>query len=166
MDLIKYKIGFIEKLREEAYKSRWHKPTQTGTWTDAFLETIFRTEQRPIPGKGPMDMLHPDIKKLHLPHGMYLADWRKYRVEDHPELVNFQKKCHLAGLHDPWLRNHAFKFYPHMRSDRSIMTFMLRGIGTGFLIALAIYLPCKYLLPDVEDKYSSHGSHHGHHEGH
>lgn len=158
-------LGFLQKLRDEAHKSRW-TASNTPTWKEAILETIFQPKPYEIPGKGPMDMLHPNIKKLHLPHGMYLADWRKYKVEDHPELVQFQKRCHAAGLHDPWLRNNAFRFYPNMRANRSIMAWICQGATTGIAVGFALWATVKYLFPPIEDKYSSHGSGHGHHDKH
>ena len=33
-----------------------------------------------------------------------IPDWRKYKVEDAPELVNVRNALAQKGLKDPWLR--------------------------------------------------------------
>lgn len=130
----------IEKYRKEAevdFNSRVKKyPNLRG----AILESIFAPEMKLPEGKGPMTHLHPDIDKLHLPHGMYIADWRKYRVEDHPSLMAHQKRCHAAGLHDPWARNFAFNYYPNIMWRRSRMAVATIGLGYGFCCALVLYV--------------------------
>lgn len=137
----------IDKYRQEAYRDYYGCYNQLYTWRQAILESIFRPEIE-VKGKGPMTHLHPNIKKLHLPHDVHIADWRKYKVEDHPILVNFQKRCHASGLHDPWLRNHAFKFYPNTMGDRS----RLRVVTTGWLFGL-IAGSTLYILERIYDKY-------------
>lgn len=132
-------LKLIDKYRKQAQKNYEGRPSHDPTWREAILETIFRPLLK-VPGKEPMSHLHPDIKKLHLPHGVYIADWRKYKVEDHPALVNFQKRCHASGLHDPWLRNHAWKFYPNLLYCRSVTRVVTHGCLTGFLIGGTIFL--------------------------
>ena len=100
----------LAKYRQKAVEAVYHDYSRIRPWQTAVLESIFRPKQPKIPGKGTMEMLHPDHKNLHIPGGMYIADWRKYKVEDHPALVKFQERCHRAGLHDPFLRNDAFLF--------------------------------------------------------
>lgn len=132
----------IQKYKQEAH-DRYHGRYRTvPTWRDAILETIFRP--RPVvPGKGPLTHLHPNIKNLHIPGGMLIADWRKYRVEDHPALVNFQKRCHAAGLHDPWLRNYCHQFYPNTMGYRSKLAFATQGCLFGFVVGGLAFLAEK-----------------------
>lgn len=124
----------IEKYRQEAWKLYNESYSKRQTWKFAILEAIFRPEMRLPPGKGGMTHLHPDIDKLHLPEGVYIADWRKYRVEDHPALINFQKRCHAAGLHDPWLRNFACHFYPNVIGYRTRFTAITYGLFFGLIV--------------------------------
>lgn len=46
----------------------------------------------------------PPTPGLHLPPGVRIPDWRKFKVEDTPELLEVQKKLAARGLKDPWLR--------------------------------------------------------------
>lgn len=133
---------FIEKLRKDADYHFNHEYGLYPTWRSAILESIFKPKAK-VPGKEPMSHLHPDIDKLHLPENVYIADWRKYRVEDHPALMNFQKRCHAAGLHDPWLRNYAFMFYPNNLVKRSRMALITYGCGFGFVTGGIIFLTEK-----------------------
>lgn len=41
-----------------------------------------------------------------------VPDWRKYKVENAPELVNVQNRLAKLGLKDPWLR--FFNIFYHM----------------------------------------------------
>lgn len=131
---------FIEKYRKECYDSYLGNYNKHVSMREAILEAIFRPAGKfEVPGgKKAMSHLHPEHDKLHLPENCYIADWRKYKVEDHPALVNFQKKCHSAGLHDPWLRNYAHQFYPNARDARSVTTVVTTGCLTGFFVAAAI----------------------------
>jgi len=160
----------IEKYRKEASELYDGCYSNDTTWRAAILEAIFRPQYTLPPGKGPMTHLHPDIDKLHLPENIYIADWRKYRVEDHPALVNFQKRCHAAGLHDPWLRNFAHAFYPNQRDRRSYFAFVTRGLAFGFFTALTLftvrtiylhYYPIDYPhTPAYIEKYGKGGKPH------
>lgn len=132
-------LNIIDKYRKEAYRDYICNHNNEVTWRRAILESIFKPEFPKIPGKGPMDMLHPDIKKLHLPENVYIADWRKYKVEDHPMLMDFQKRLHTVGLHDPWLRNHAYKFYHNRSGPRSVTRFTTEGIVFGFILGATIF---------------------------
>lgn len=129
----------IEKYRKEAYDLHHGTYTKDVSWRQAILESIFRPKIE-VPGKEPMSHLHPNIKNLHLPDKVYISDWRKYRVEDHPALVNFQKRCHATGLHDPWLRNFAYQFYPNNFGPRSRFAFMTQGCLFGFCAGSLIYV--------------------------
>ena len=46
----------------------------------------------------------PPTPGLHLPPGTHIPDWRQYKVENSPELLEVQKKLAARGLKDPWLR--------------------------------------------------------------
>lgn len=129
----------IDKYRKEAFDLHVGVYSKTVSWRQAILEAIFRPRMV-VKGKEDMSHLHPNIKNLHLPDKVYISDWRKYRVEDHPALMNFQRRCHAAGLHDPWLRNFAYGFYPNKYWYRSKLGFVTQGCLTGFGIALALYL--------------------------
>lgn len=129
----------IEKYRKEAHDLQYGDYNRTVSWRHAILEAIFRPEIK-VPGKEPLSHLHPDIDKLHLPDHVKIADWRKYRVEDHPALMNFQKRCHAAGLHDPWLRNFAYAWYPNMIGQRSRFALITQGCVFGFFAGAAIYI--------------------------
>lgn len=159
----------IDKYRKEADYLFHNSYNKYPTWRFAILESIFRPQMK-IPGKEPMSHLHPDIDKLHLPENVYIADWRKYRVEDHPALVNFQKRCHAAGLHDPWLRNYAFQFYPNMMYRRSRLAVVTTGLGFGVVAGGLIYIaekvydhynPTTYVhTPEYIAKYGPGERHH------
>lgn len=144
----------IDKYRKEAYESFEGNYNKDVSLREAILESFFRPIKKyRVRGKEPMSHLHPDIDKLHLPEHVYIADWRKYRVEDHPALVNFQKKCHAAGLHDPWLRNYAYQFYPNCYGPgRSVTALVTTGCLTGLCVASAIFAcqkAYKYFTRDV-----------------
>lgn len=143
---------YIDKWRKTAELEFTRRYARVPTWRDAILESLFHPENQVRNGKTRMSHLHPDIDKLHLPHGVYIADWRKYRVEDHPALVEFQKKCHAAGLHDPWLRNNCHHFYPRRYFAASNMKIVTHQLGKGFLIGLAFWIP-KYLYVDYFKLY-------------
>uniref|UniRef100_T1J5I5 NADH dehydrogenase [ubiquinone] 1 beta subcomplex subunit 3 n=1 Tax=Strigamia maritima TaxID=126957 RepID=T1J5I5_STRMM len=49
------------------------------------------------------------------PHGKRpyeIPDWRKFKVEDSPELVRVQQMLAQKGLKDPWLRNEVWRYVP------------------------------------------------------
>lgn len=128
----------IEKYRKEAYDLQVSHYNKYTTWRHAILESIFRPVIK-VPGKDPLSHLHPDLHKLHLPDKVLMPDWRKYQVEDHPALVAFQKRCHASGLHDPWLRNYAHRFYPNMNDVRSRMAVVTKGLSFGFCAAVVVF---------------------------
>lgn len=140
-------MSFIKKivddLREEAYQAYEGTAQKRLSWRHAILESIFRPTVRLPPGKTPNSHPHPNLAKLHLPEGHIISDWRKYRVEDHPALVNFQKRCHAAGLHDPWLRNYAYAFYPSKMERRSKLAFITTGLGFGIIAGTSLFIAEK-----------------------
>lgn len=135
------KIGnILARYRQEAQDLAFKEYRYPTTYRAAILQSIFRPKYPSVPNKGPMDMLHPDIDKLHLPHGVYIADWRKYRVEDHPALVKFQNRCHNAGLHDHWLKNDCHKFYENTGGgDKSKIAAVTHQMSWGFCAAVILY---------------------------
>lgn len=162
-------MRIIDKYRKEAYDLNATNYNKEVTWRHAILESIFRPEVT-IPGKTPLSHLHPDIDKLHLPPGILIADWRKYQVEDHPALVRFQQRCHAAGLHDPWLRNYAFHFYPNKLPHHSNMRMITTGLGFGVCAAFVLYAaekiydqfyPTTYI--HTEEYLKKHGTDGAHH---
>lgn len=136
---------WFDKYRQEAWRNFNERLSPDPTWREAILEAIFRPTML-HPGKEPLSHLHPRIKELHLPEGSYIADWRKYRVEDHAMLQRFQERCHAAGMHDPWLRNYAYQFYNNQVPARSKLRVVTQGFGRGFCIAAILTLGSKYLL--------------------
>merc|ERR1711915_708464 len=84
-----------------------------------------------------------------------VPDWRIYKIENAPELVQVQKALEFHGLKDPWLRNEVWRF------DRSqigtskglfnLMTF--RGFKWGLVAAIAT-VAIERALDD------GHGHHH------
>lgn len=159
----RFNIPFIEKYRAEAWKLYNEDYAADPNWRFAILEALFRPGYVVPKGKGSMTHLHPDNHKFHLPEGCNVPDWRKYRVEDHPALIAFQKRCHAAGLHDPWLRNYAYNFYPSKTFRRTKFAlgfkYSFRGILTGFSLyglyaAYRHFFPTKLLhTPEYTAKY-------------
>lgn len=112
---------------------------------------------------------------LHLPKGIYFPDYKTYKVEDVPQLMEVQKQLAARGLKDPWLRleinvlsisnycfaihrNYVWRYHPnHVGTKRGRMIFSLgRGMRTG---AVLIFLTWIY-----ETYYKEHDHHgHGHH---
>ena len=155
---------FIDKWRKTAENEHSKRYERFPTWRDTILESIFRPEVKVLNGKEPLSHLHPDTKKLHLPPNIRISDWRKYRVEDHPALIEYQKKCHSSGLHDFWLRNTAYNWYPNMVPRRSVIALFTTNLHKGLALAIAIYIPkyiyCDYYkmleyehTPDYVEKY-------------
>lgn len=122
---------YIEKLRQESWGYHNNEYKRYPFWREAILEAIFRPKMKDPPGKSPMSHLHPDLHKLHMPANIYIADWRKYRVEDHVALMRFQKRCHQLGLHDPWLKNYCWMFYSNQRKHRSRFATITLGFTWG-----------------------------------
>ena len=159
----------IERYKKEAYDLYVGNYNKYVGWRQAILEAIFRPKVV-VHGKEPMSHLHPNIDKLKLPHGVYIADWRKYRVEDHPALINFQKRCHAAGLHDPWLRNYAFQFYPNKYFHRSRFAFVTQGLTFGIVAASVLFISEKVydkyfptIYPHTEEYIAKYGTGERHH---
>jgi len=143
---------YIENWRKKVEIEHTKRYTKDGTIRQAILESLFHPKMRVENGKGNMTHLHPETGKLHMPHGVYISDWKKYQVEDHPALMEFQKRCHTMGLHDPWLRNFAHSFYTDSVVTRSCMRIVTTRLGLGFLLGFVLWLP-KYLYVDYFKLY-------------
>lgn len=155
----------LDKYRKEAHDYFNHDYRLHLPWRAAILEAIFKPKAH-VPGKDNMTHLHPDIDKLHLPPGVYIADWRKYQVTDHPALMKFQKRCHDAGLHDPWLRNFAYTFYPNYLTGRSRFAVVMNQSGWGFVAALILFASHKTLVYFFPPDYKHSPWHDEHGDGH
>ena len=58
----------------------------------------------PVNETGPVKP-RPPTPGLHLPaSGFHIPDYRSYKLENAPELVETQRRLHARGLHSPWLR--------------------------------------------------------------
>jgi NADH dehydrogenase (ubiquinone) 1 beta subcomplex subunit 3 len=91
-------------------------------------------------------------------------DWRKFKVENAPELVDTRNRLAALGLKDPWLRNEAWRYDPQFGAVET-RRFMLRNASTGmkygfFLAVGAILIQTGY--NKLFGKGDAHG-HHGHH---
>uniref|UniRef100_D7F2N1 NADH dehydrogenase [ubiquinone] 1 beta subcomplex subunit 3 n=1 Tax=Palaemon varians TaxID=647170 RepID=D7F2N1_PALVA len=88
-----------------------------------------------------------------------VPDWKIYKVENAPELVNVQRALASHGLKDPWLRNEVWRydrkqFGTHGERFRLVL---FRGFKYGLVAALAT----------VAIERALGGGGHGHgHEGH
>ncbi|XP_043199780.1 NADH dehydrogenase [ubiquinone] 1 beta subcomplex subunit 3-like [Amphibalanus amphitrite] len=88
-----------------------------------------------------------------------IPDWRKYKVEDAPELVNVRNALAQKGLKDPWLRNEVWKYDQKMflKPNERMTRFFFRGFK---------YAAAAMVVTIAADKLgllgsSDHG--HGHH---
>lgn len=92
-----------------------------------------------------------------------IPDWRKYKVEDCPQLLAVQKALAEKGLKDPWLRNEVWRFLPENfgTHGQRLRTFLFRGFKFGFaafLVTIAAEKAWEKMHPS-----SGHGHGHGHH---
>ena len=90
-------------------------------------------------------------------------DWRKFKVENAPELVKVQSRLAQRGLKDPWLRNEVWRYDPQFGAV-PVRTGLLRnasmGMKWGLILAIGtVLLQTGY--NKVFNKGDSHG--HGHH---
>ncbi|XP_019637474.1 PREDICTED: NADH dehydrogenase [ubiquinone] 1 beta subcomplex subunit 3-like [Branchiostoma belcheri] len=72
------------------------------------------------------------------PKELKIPDWRVYKIEGTP-LEDVQRRLHAKGLHDPWLRNEAWRFTHLPRITFPMIAF--RGFKYGFaafVVALAV----------------------------
>ncbi|KAH3751933.1 NADH dehydrogenase [ubiquinone] 1 beta subcomplex subunit 3-like [Dreissena polymorpha] len=73
-----------------------------------------------------------------------IPDYKKYKVEDVPELVKLQKDLAKRGLKDPWARNHVWKFQNELLKDYPKWQHLfrmpgpMRGIWVGLGLTFTI----------------------------
>ncbi|XP_075220270.1 NADH dehydrogenase [ubiquinone] 1 beta subcomplex subunit 3 [Lycorma delicatula] len=91
-------------------------------------------------------------------HKVKIPDYRIYKVEDVPELVQVKSKLSNIGLKDPWLRNEVWRFHPSLgtRKER-INLLVFRGFKYGFGLFVAT------ILAEKAYEYASPSSSHDHH---
>ncbi|XP_063889519.1 NADH dehydrogenase [ubiquinone] 1 beta subcomplex subunit 3-like isoform X1 [Scylla paramamosain] len=94
---------------------------------------------------GPCQMGGGDIK---------IPDWRIYKVENAPELMQVERALASHGLRDPWLRNEVWRynkkeFGTHGERLRLVL---FRGFKWGLLAAVGTVL--------VEKAFFSSDDHH------
>lgn len=86
--------------------------------------------EKPVHGPG-----FKDTAGKHLPQGARIPDWKKYNVDDHPELVEVRERLAARGLKNNWLRNEAWRYDRRLWGaplDRSVGLFFLRYMKYGF----------------------------------
>ncbi|XP_067138661.1 NADH dehydrogenase [ubiquinone] 1 beta subcomplex subunit 3 [Centruroides vittatus] len=88
-----------------------------------------------------------------------IPDWRIYKVEDVPELLQVKKALHSIGLKDPWLRNEVWRYHPGFLTmrQRGIM-FYFRGAKWGTL-AFLLSLAAETAYNKLKGDDSAHGHH-------
>lgn len=89
-----------------------------------------------------------------------IPDYRIYKVEDVPELLQTQKALAAHGLKDPWLRNEVWRYNPkYFGTERSriYITFM-RGFKVGFAAFVAT-IAATYAYEKANPS-EHHGGHH------
>ncbi|XP_042892028.1 NADH dehydrogenase [ubiquinone] 1 beta subcomplex subunit 3-like [Penaeus japonicus] len=68
-----------------------------------------------------------------------IPDWRKYKVENAPELVQVQRALASHGLKDPWLRNEVWRFDTTQFGSHGprLRLAFFRGFKWGLIAAVA-----------------------------
>ncbi|XP_045178975.1 NADH dehydrogenase [ubiquinone] 1 beta subcomplex subunit 3-like [Mercenaria mercenaria] len=68
--------------------------------------------------------------------------YSQYKWQNYPQLVEHQKKLAEHGLHDPWARNHAWKFINKYTKNKTLPWYMMWTVNypqfRGFSIGVAI----------------------------
>jgi len=90
-----------------------------------------------------------------------VPDWRKYKVEDAPELVHVRNALARKGLSDPWLRNEVWKYDPKIFTTQSqrMRRFFFRGFGWA-LGAMAVTIAADKLGLLGSDDHHHDSKHH------
>lgn len=65
-----------------------------------FINKFFTAPVEPF---GPAKLKKP-TGNVHYPPGVVIPDYRIYKLEDAPELLDVQKRLNARGLNSPWLR--------------------------------------------------------------
>uniref|UniRef100_A0A7R9DK69 NADH dehydrogenase [ubiquinone] 1 beta subcomplex subunit 3 n=1 Tax=Timema cristinae TaxID=61476 RepID=A0A7R9DK69_TIMCR len=86
-----------------------------------------------------------------------VPDWRIYKVESAPELMQVKNLLAQKGLSDPWLRNEVWRYdrTKYMKPGRSAYLFFFRGFKLGLGLTVLTIIGEKLW-------ESSHPSIHGH----
>ncbi|XP_071448102.1 NADH dehydrogenase [ubiquinone] 1 beta subcomplex subunit 3 [Hetaerina americana] len=89
-----------------------------------------------------------------------IPDYRIYKVEDAPELLEIQEALKRRGLKDPWLRNEVWRYNVKEFGTQGsrVRSFLFRGFKWGFGAFVVTILAEKLIEKAMP---SSHG--HGHH---
>ncbi|XP_076350762.1 NADH dehydrogenase [ubiquinone] 1 beta subcomplex subunit 3 [Tachypleus tridentatus] len=97
-------------------------------------------------------------------HSVKIPDWRIYKVEDVPELMQVQKALAKYGLKDPWLRNEVWRYNPAFGTkwQRLRLTFF-RGFKWGLAVCALTIVVEKALGIDYHHPLGHEGEGHGHH---
>ncbi|XP_071526939.1 NADH dehydrogenase [ubiquinone] 1 beta subcomplex subunit 3 [Panulirus ornatus] len=68
-----------------------------------------------------------------------IPDWRIYKVENVPELMQVQRALASHGLKDPWLRNEVWRFDTKQFGTHAerIKLCLFRGFKWGLIAAVA-----------------------------
>lgn len=67
-------------------------------------------------------------------HELKIPDYRIYKLEDAPKLLNLQRKLASQGLKDPWIRNEVWRYNEKEMGTvgRNVRTGLFRGFKYGF----------------------------------
>ncbi|XP_077997593.1 NADH dehydrogenase [ubiquinone] 1 beta subcomplex subunit 3-like [Glandiceps talaboti] len=65
-----------------------------------------------------------------------IPDWKKWRVQDVPELKEVEDVLAKKGLKDPWLRNEVWRYQATVRGV-SVWRMLFRGFQWGTLLFVA-----------------------------
>ncbi|KAF2360958.1 NADH dehydrogenase [ubiquinone] 1 beta subcomplex subunit 3 [Trinorchestia longiramus] len=91
------------------------------------------------------------------PKNFKAPDWRQYRVEDVPDLVNVRNALASHGLKDPWLRNEVWRYNPAFGSTRmNALKAATRGWKLGLFAAITLYTINNYIFPEEQHHHDDH----------
>ncbi|CAG2178823.1 unnamed protein product [Oppiella nova] len=101
----------------------------------------------------------PPTPGLHLPPGAHIPDYRQYKVESIPHLLEVQKKLAARGLKDPWLRNEVWRYDRKLHGTRLWRAWGLMAPGMLYGLAMfAVVVLCEETI--LKDKKDGHSEHH------
>ncbi|XP_054167993.1 NADH dehydrogenase [ubiquinone] 1 beta subcomplex subunit 3-like [Oppia nitens] len=100
----------------------------------------------------------PPTHGLQLPPGCHIPDYKQYRVNDIPQLLDVQKKLAARGLKDPWLRNEVWRYDPKNWGTKTwrIWGLVAPGLLYGFGLFLVVVVCEETILKDKDDHKSHH----------
>ena len=122
----------------------------------------------------------PPTPGMHFPAGTHIPDWRQYRVEDVPQLMEVKKKLAARGLKDPWLRYDFDKYAIHLKDHsiddtidyrNDVWRYDQKSFGTqkwrywgliapGMLYGLAMFVVLVVCEETILKEKDDHNSHH------